>query len=137
MCLEYKPHYRKALGNQGLAYQAIGDNTNAAKSYEQAIALERSETGAKHGEAFGYYGAMLIDLSQLEKARQVLLEGAMLSPKSMIVNFELGRVLSGLNQFEQGEHYLLIAEELAPKYSKTHYLLGRLYFRQKQGQKAS
>ena len=58
------------------------------------------------------------------------------SPRSLIVNFELGRVLYALNQPDQARYYLVVAEDLAPSYAQTHYLLGRLYGKQQQDQKA-
>jgi len=128
-CLQNDPQYRKALENLGLSYEAVNDYANAAKYYQQAIERERTET-AKHGEPFGFYGAMLMEMGQPKQALPVLEEGVAASPHSLIVNFELGRVLFALGQPEQAQHFLEIAENLAPNYAQTHYLLGRLYNQQ-------
>ncbi len=128
-CLQNDPQYRKALENLGLSYEAVNDYGNAAKYYRQAIEREKSEK-AKHGEPFGFYGAMLMEMGQPKQALPVLEEGVVASPRSLVVNFELGRVLFALGQPERAEHFLEIAENLAPKYAQTHYLLGRLYNQQ-------
>jgi tetratricopeptide (TPR) repeat protein len=129
-CLQKDPQYRKALENLGLSYEAVSDYGNAAKYYKQAIEREKSEK-VKHGEPFGFYGAMLIEMGQPKQALAVLEEGIVASPRSLVVNFELGRVLFALGQPERAQHFLEIAENLAPKYAQTHYLLGRLYNQQK------
>ena len=66
----------------------------------------------------------------------MLEEGVAASPRSLIVNFELGRVLFALGQPEQAQHFLQLAETLAPQYAQTHYLLGRLYNQQKRTQES-
>ncbi len=134
-CLKSDPKYRKALENLGLSYQAVNDYGNAAKYYQQAIEREKSEK-IKHGEPFGFYGAMLIEMGQLKQALPVLEEGVAASPQSLVVNFELGRVLFALGQPEPAQHFLEHAENLAPQYAQTHYLLGRLYNQQKRTQES-
>jgi tetratricopeptide (TPR) repeat protein len=136
-CLEADPQYRKALENLGLTYQALSDYGRASKSFEQAMEREKSQpANTRHGEPFGYYGAMLLEMNEPNRALQVLREGVAASPRSLIVNFELGRVLYALNQADQARYYLVVAEELAPSYAQTHYLLGRLYGKQQQEQRA-
>jgi tetratricopeptide (TPR) repeat protein len=135
-CLQNDPQYRKALENLGLSYEAVNDYANAAKYYQQAIERERTET-AKHGEPFGFYGAMLMEMGQPKQALPVLEEGVAASPHSLIVNFELGRVLFALGQPEQAQHFLEIAENLAPNYAQTHYLLGRLYNQQNRAEESA
>jgi tetratricopeptide (TPR) repeat protein len=134
-CLKSDPQYRKALENLGLSYQAVNDYANAAKYYQEAIEREKTDN-TKHGEPFGYYGAMLIEMGQPKQALPVLQEGVAASPRSMIVNFELGRVLFALDQPQQAQHFLEVAENLDPKYAQTHYLLGRLYNQQKRAPQA-
>jgi tetratricopeptide (TPR) repeat protein len=134
-CLKNNAQYRKALENVGLSYQAVNDYVNAAKYYQQAIEREKTEN-AKHGEPFGYYGAMLIEMGQPKQALPVLQEGAAASPRSLVVNFELGRVLFALDQPQQAQHFLEVAEDLDPQYAQTHYLLGRLYNQQKRAPEA-
>lgn len=135
-CLEYSPQYRKASENLGLAYQALGDYQQAAQAYEHAMRREKSESGSKHGEPFGYYGSMLVDLGKLNEAVRVLQEGLEFSPKSFVVNFELGRALNDLDQLERAEQFLNAAQTLAPNYAQTHYLLSRIYHRQKRASEA-
>jgi tetratricopeptide (TPR) repeat protein len=130
-CLKLEPNYRKAQENLGLCYEALGDFFKATQSYLMAMKSEEEHAGAKHGEPFGYYGAMLMRLNKREEAVQVLRRGLAASPKSFVVNFELGRVLVALSQVQEGEHYLLTAEQLAPYYPRTYYLLGQIH--QKQG----
>ena len=134
-CLKNDPHYRKALENVGLSYQAVNDYANAAKYYQQAIERENAES-AKHGEPFGYYGAMLMEMGQPKQALPVLQEGFAASPRSMIVSFELGRVLLYLDQPQQAQHFLALAENLYPQYAQTHSLLGRLYTQKKRTEEA-
>jgi tetratricopeptide (TPR) repeat protein len=130
-CLKLQPDYRKARENLGLCQEALGDSAQAAQSYIMAMKSEDAQAGAKHGEPFGYYGAMLARLGRREEALQVLQRGIAASPKSFVVNFQLGRVFLGLGQLQEAEHYLLIAEQLAPAYPRTYYLLGQVH--QKQG----
>lgn len=137
-CLKVDPQHRKAQENLGLSYEAMRDYASARRSYEQAIERERAQPpSAKHGEPFGYYGAMLLEMNEPKHALEVLQEGVTASPRSLVVNFQLGRVLYALNQLDQARHFLLIAEELAPNYAQTHYLLGRLYSKQQENQKAT
>ena len=135
-CLRLDPNYRKALENLGLSYQALSDHANAAKYYQAAIERERSEPKVKHGEPFGYYGSMLIEMGKPQEALRVLQEGAEASPRSLVVNFELGRAFRDLNQEDQAEHFLLIAAKVAPNYAQTHYLLERIYHREGRAKEA-
>ena len=130
-CLKIQPDYRKARENLGLCQEALGDSAEAAQSYIMGMKSEEAQLGAKHGEPFGYYGAMLVRLNRPEEALQVLRRGVSASPKSFVVNFELGRALLALGQLQEAEHYLLTAEQLAPAYPRTYYLLGQVH--QKQG----
>jgi tetratricopeptide (TPR) repeat protein len=134
-CLKIDPHYRKALENVGLSYQAVNDYANAARYFQQAIEREKTEN-TKHGEPFGYYGAMLMEIGQRKQALPVLQAGVEASPRSLVVNFELGRVLFALDQLQQAQHFLQVAENLDPRYAQTHYLLGRLYNQQKRASEA-
>ncbi len=134
-CLKSDPTYRKALENLGLSYQAVNNYTEAAKYYQRAIEREKSEK-AQHGEPFGYYGAMLIEMGQTNQALTVLQEGVAASPRSMVVNFQLGRVLFVLDQLQEAQHFLEIADNLDPYYAPTHYLLGRIYNKQKRASEA-
>ena len=113
-----------------MSYQALSDYANAAKYYQAAIERERSEPKVKHGEPFGYYGSMLIDMGKPQEAVRVLQEGVEMSPRSLIVNFELGRAFRDLNDYDQAEHFLLIAAKVAPNYAETYYLLERIYHRE-------
>ena len=134
-CLKNDPQYRKALENVGLSYQAINDYGNAAKYFQQAMEREKTEN-VKHGEPFGYYGAMLMETGQPKQALPILQEGIAASPRSLVVNFELGRVLFALGQPQQAQHFLEVAENLNPEYAQTHYLLGRIYNQQKRAKDA-
>lgn len=135
-CLKLQPGYRKALENLGLCREALGDFTQATEDYKMAIELEEAQRGPKHGEPFGYYGAMLTRMGKWEEALQILRKGIAASPKSFVVNYELGRVLLTLGQPEEAEHYLLIAEQLAPAYPRTYYLLGKIHQKQRRADEA-
>jgi tetratricopeptide (TPR) repeat protein len=134
-CLKFDPRYRKASENLALSYQAVRDYSNASRYYQQAIAREKSEK-VQHGEPYGYYAAMLVEMGQPEEALPILRQGVEASPRSQIVNFELGRVLLALHQPQEALQFLQRAEDLDPHYAQTHYLLGRLYNQQKRSQEA-
>ena len=129
-CLHIQPGYRRATENLGLSYEAIGDLSDAARAYEEAI-NEEGRSGSKHGAPFGLYGAMLIGQGQLTAALSVLRNGVILAPNSFIVNFQLGRVLIALGKLDEAEKRLLVAKDLAPKFSRTYYLLGTICRKQK------
>lgn len=135
-CLKLQPDYRKALENLGLCREALGDFTQATEDYKMAIKLEEAQPGSKHGEPYGYYGAMLTRMGKWEEALPILRGGIAASPKSFVVNYELGRVLLTLGQPQEAEHYLLIAQQLAPAYPRTYYLLGKIHQKQRRGDEA-
>ena len=136
-CLRIHPSYRKCRENLGLCYQALGDYANAAEVFKEAIALEKAQPGPKHGEPFGYYGAMLTETGQSQQALPILREGEKLCPRSLLVNYELGRILLESGDVEQAEHYLLFAENLDPAFAQTYYLLGRVHQRQGRADQAA
>jgi tetratricopeptide (TPR) repeat protein len=129
-CLKIQPDYRKAHENLGLCYEALREPAKAAEAYQKAIAIETAQNGKKHGEPFGFYGAMLIQAGEADRALEVLRQGAMLSPNSFVVNFEMGHALLMLGRLEESEHYLLAAERLAPEYPRTYFLIAKVYQRQ-------
>lgn len=133
-CLRIQPGYRKALENLGLCYEALQDFSNAREAYRKAMLLEETQTGPKHGEPSAFYGAMLIKLGMPEQALPVLRQAKGLSPRSFVVNYELGRVLLTLDHLDECDKFLLAAADLAPNFYRTYYLLGTL--RQKQNRLA-
>jgi protein O-GlcNAc transferase len=136
-CLKIRSHYRKALENLGLCYEALGNYPEAAQAFLRAIALEEVQTGPKHGEPFAYYGAMLTKLDEARKALPILREGMAASPKSFVVNYELGRALLIIGHLDEAEHYLLIAGQLAPSYPRTYFLLGKVHEKQHRSTEAA
>jgi tetratricopeptide (TPR) repeat protein len=96
--------------------------------------LEETQTGPKHGEPAAFYGAMHIRLGMPEQALPVLRQAKGLSPRSFVVNYELGRVLLTLDHLDECDSFLLAAADLALNFSRTYYLLGTL--RQKQNRLA-
>jgi tetratricopeptide (TPR) repeat protein len=129
-CLKIQSNYRKALENLGLCYETLGDYLKATQAFTEAISLEKAQVGSKHGEPFGYYGAMLAKMGRPEEALRVLREGLAVCPDSFVINYELGRVLLTLNNLPEAEQCLLSAEKAAPKYARTYYLLGELHRKQ-------
>lgn len=133
-CLKIQPDYRKALENLGLCYEALQDYSKATQAYHDAIALEESQKGPKHAEPYAFYGAMLAKAGESERALSVLREGVVVSPRSFVANYHLGRLLLTLGNNAEAEKFLLTAADLDPKFSRTYYLLGNL--RQKQNRRA-
>ena len=133
-CLKIEPSYRKALENLGLCYEALQEYLKATQAYHDAIALEETQKGPKHGEPYAFYGAMLARLGESEKALAVLRQAVAVSPKAFVANYHLGRVLLDQGQLEDSERFLLVAANLDAKFSRTYYLLGNL--RQRQNRRA-
>ena len=136
-CVRIDPSYRKCRENLGLCYQALRDYAKAAEAFKEAIALEKAQSGPKHGEPFGYYGAMLAETGQSLQALPILREGEKLCPRSLVVNYELGRILLGDGDLDQAERYLLVAENLDPTFAQTYYLLGKVHQRQGRADQAA
>lgn len=135
-CLQIKPGYRKAGENLALSYEALHDFANATKAFQEAIKIEEAQSGPKHGEPFGFYGAMLIEQGKSEDAFAVLRKGEDLAPDSFVVNFELGKVLIDLDQLDEAQRVLLTASNQAPGFARTYYLLGTLSRKQNNMAKA-
>lgn len=131
------PDNARAHHLRGLAYQAAGDNTQAALEYRKAL------PDAKYTHSVQTYylnfGTVLMQIGLYEEAGQMLEEFARLAPNDFDGHFELGRVYEVLSErslddvtTRRAVEELKLALGLQPKHAMAHYYLSKAYRRLEQ-----
>lgn len=104
----------------GEAYDLAGRNEEAAKAYEQAIALKPDSAGYHNN-----YGNVLARLGKIEDAQKAYVKSAELDPANAASAWRnFGIVLYNANKMKEAVEPLKKATELDPKSAQTWYLLG-------------
>ncbi|MFN7995643.1 MAG: tetratricopeptide repeat protein [Bryobacteraceae bacterium] len=126
-CLKIQPEYPEALGNLGLAYEALGDTVNALAQYRKAIELDKA--GKTPASEFPYVcmAVLLGKQGQDEEALGFLREAMARNSNSAWANFELGKFYFKSGKNALAEQHLKRSAELDPNYSRPHYFLGKVY----------
>ncbi len=126
-CLKLRPAYPRAQENLGLAYEALGQVSEAMKQYQDALSLERAGKTPRSEYPYVCLALLLAKQGQTEEAIVLLKEGQERNPSSPWANFELGTLLFKTRDFGSAEFYLKQAASLDSKFSRVHYFLGMLY----------
>jgi spermidine synthase len=135
--IQIEPDSARAHHLRGLAYQATGDNTQAALEYRKAL------PDAKYTHSVQTYylnfGTVLMQIGLYEEAAQMLEEFTRLAPNDFDGHFELGRVYEVLSErsldditTRRAVEELKLGLGLQPKHAMSHYYLSKAYRRLEQ-----
>jgi tetratricopeptide (TPR) repeat protein len=126
-CLKLEPAYPQALENLGLAYEALGDASQAVSRYREAVELDRAGKLPPSEMAYVCLAACIAKEGKDEEAFSLLREGLARNANSAWANFELGRLYFKTGENALAERYLKRAAELDGNYSRPHFFLGKIY----------
>jgi spermidine synthase len=128
------PTSARAHHLRGLAYQAVGDNTNAALEYRRALPDAAYTKGIK--TFYLNFGTALMGTGLYEEARQMLEEYARLAPRDPDAHTQLGIVCEILAERTLDDFFtnraveeLKMALGLRPDQPLSHYYLSKAYRR--------
>ncbi|HKU19834.1 MAG TPA: FG-GAP-like repeat-containing protein [Terriglobales bacterium] len=115
------------LNNLGVGYMNQQGFKKALQYFQQARAADPGLEAAKVNEAIA-----LLNLQQIEPARQILLEVVKAEPRDARAWYNLGLLYRGDNQPKAALDAFQHAAELEPKDADSHYFLGTLYMQLKE-----
>lgn len=126
-CLKISPKFPKALENLGLCYEILGNNAEAEKAYQQAIAYDRAGEIAPSDGSYVDYALFVDAQGQRAQAISLLREGRQRNPESARANFELGRMIFEAGEYDEAEKLLLMSAKLDENFSRPHFFLAKIY----------
>jgi tetratricopeptide (TPR) repeat protein len=133
--IELDPHYMKAHDNLGLCYEALGRFEDAARSWEEAIRLNREEQTQSPWPALNL-GLLLTRLDRLDQAEVRFRESMAADPHFPQARYQLGITLEKKGRVTEAVAELEEAARLDPAYPEPQYALSRLYRRTGDKEKA-
>jgi tetratricopeptide (TPR) repeat protein len=104
---------------EGREFSALGE-------YQNAI-----EKDNKRAETYGYLAILLYDLGFLDDAIEEMKKAVALSPDSVYLNMELGKLYFAKNSRGDAIEQFFSVLEMNPGHSNAYYYLGELFFRMK------
>lgn len=117
---EKDPNMHLLWAKLGEAYDLAGRNEDAAKAYEQAIALKPEVAGY-----YNNYGNVLARQGKIEEAQKAYVKSAELDPANAANAWRnFGIVLYNAGKMKEAIEPLKKAAEIDPKSAQTWYLLG-------------
>ena len=130
--LQLDPGYVKAYDNLGLALDALGRYDEAARSYEEAVRLNRERQAHSPWPAMNL-GILLTRLDRLEEAEPLFRESAREDTRFAPAHYQLGLLLEKKGRPADAIAELSQAARLDAHYPEPQYALARLYRRAGEG----
>ena len=121
------PGYYEAYYEAGRGYLAMGNRSEAEKSFRKSVEL----SGDKYGEADVCIGALLLDHGSFPDAEKIIRRGLQLNPNFWLGHYELGRALLNEKRFPEAELSASQARLLAPRAPVVYRLLSNIHLAQK------
>ena len=134
-CLKVDPKNVKAEDNLGLSYAGLGQNEEAARAYQTAIAWQ-SQLPVKNPGPYIDLGSLLLDNNKPDEAIANLLQAVEISPRDSKSHELLGKAYARLDQLPKAQTELEKALELSPQSSNLHCMLAPVYRKQGLAEKA-
>ena len=110
------------LGN---TYRQLGQSTQAAESWNKALALD-----AQRADVYTYLAILAEEKGDAEQALGYWKKVLLLKPRLPGLRDSLANTLMTLNQWDNAIEVLHEEMQLSPQSARTHYLLGRAYSQQ-------
>tara|TARA_Y100001968_G_scaffold311873_1_gene334412 strand:+ start:642 stop:2945 length:2304 start_codon:yes stop_codon:yes gene_type:complete len=107
--------------NQAIQFHLEGNISEAIKCYQCCI-----NRGFNDHRVFSNYGAILLDLGELQKAEVTTRKAIELNPNSAEAHSNLGNLLTDLGKLKEAELSLNKAIEINPNLAIVHYNLGNI-----------
>ena len=123
------PGLVKARDMLGVSKEVAGQDEEAAKSFEEAVRLNRQAASPSAWPPLDY-GSMLLKARKLPEAEPYLREAVRYEPKLAKAHYRLGSLLELQNRIEDAIAELSRAAALDPVDSAPWYALARIYRRQ-------
>ncbi|PYU85737.1 MAG: hypothetical protein DMG51_08155, partial [Acidobacteria bacterium] len=134
-CLKVDPKNVKAEDNLGLSYAGLGQNEEAARAYQTAIAWQ-SQLPVKNPGPYIDLGSLLLDNNKPDEAIANLLQAVEISPRDSKSHELLGKAYARLDQLPKAQTELEKALELSPQSTNLHCMLAPVYRKQGLAEKA-
>lgn len=135
--IKIEPNSARARHLRGLAYQALGNNVNAALEYRRA--LPDVQYTRSIPSFYLNFGTALMQIDLYEEAAQILVEFTRLAPNDLEGHFQLGAAYEiqaerTLNDSltRRAVEELKLALSIQPKHAMAHYYLSKAYRRLEQ-----
>lgn len=117
--------YAEVFDSLGLTYEALGDNAQAAASFERAIEIGRRRRSRDEWPLIDY-GAFLIKRESAQESLSLLNQALEFNPTSKEANYQMGRALRAVGRPDEAKKYLERAIQLDPSFSSAYYQLATL-----------
>lgn len=131
-----EPQKVEAEDNLGLAYEQLGQITEAISAFNLAISWAEVTHAANDGPWIDL-GSLLIEQQHAEAALPYLVRAAELTPSDVRVHERAAAAYRQLGLWHQVQSELEQAVVLAPKAASLHFLLGQAYQKNGSPEKAS
>jgi serine/threonine protein kinase/Flp pilus assembly protein TadD len=105
-----------------IKFQYDRDWSGAEKEFQRAIELNPNIANAHQ-----WYALSLMWRGRLEEALNQVKQALELDPLSLVINANLGFILSGAQQYDQAIEQFRKTLEMDPNFAYAHYRLGQLY----------
>jgi TolB-like protein/DNA-binding winged helix-turn-helix (wHTH) protein/Flp pilus assembly protein TadD len=105
-----------------IKFQYDRDWSGAEKEFQRAI-----ELNSNYANAHQWYALTLMWRGRLEEALDQVKRAQELDPLSLVINANLGFILSGAGQYDQGVEQFRNTLEMEPNFAYAHYRLGQIY----------
>ena len=126
--IELDPQFMKAYDNLGLCYEFLGRYDEAAKSYREAIRLNRLQKPGSPWPPLNF-SLLLTEQGKLAEAEAHLKEALQYDPKFARAHFQRGVLYDKQRKYQEAVQSLTEATACDPSYPEPWYLLGKIYHR--------
>jgi len=133
--VELDPRFTKAHDNLGLCYEALGRFDEAARSWEEAIRLDREQPTRSPWPSLNL-GLLMTRLDRLDAAETRFRESLACDPRFAPAHYHLGLTLEKKGRATEAVAELEEAARLDPASAEAQYALARVYRRRGDREKA-
>lgn len=122
--LTLHPNDVEAENNIGLAWKELNELSKAQSAFEQAIAWQGQ--AANDAQPFLNLGMLFMDLSQNDKALDLLIRAEAIAPDNPSIHEQLGKIYAAQQKLAESQAQFERAIALAPEASSLHFKLAQV-----------